>query len=89
MDKITFTTRKTLVTRVVTCGVGRKWLIRGCLHVSSVCLSDTEPTYRHNPPVPQTKGRIAQLEAQETKHSEELRSGGTDNNNEQQSPALT
>lgn len=46
-------------------------------------MSGAEPTYRHNPPVPQTKGCITQLETQETKHSEELGSGGTENKDDE------
>lgn len=58
------------------------------LHEHAACLRDAQLTYRHNPPVPQTEGCVAQLETQETKHSEELRAEGTEKNDDHQSTRL-
>lgn len=58
------------------------------LHENKACLRDALLTYRHNPPVPQTKGCVTQLETQETKHSEELRAEGTEKNDDRQSTRI-
>lgn len=76
MDSITLTTRKTLVTSVVTCR--GEWNLRS-EHVGFYTTSQGErwsreaTTYRDHAPVLQTKSSVAHLQAQEAKDGEQLR----------------
>lgn len=76
LDSITLTTRKTLVTSVVTCRGERSLRSErvGVLHdVTRGSVGSREATYRDHAPVLQTKSSVAHLQAQETKDGEQLR----------------